>query len=80
MGRIIKKHCNKELSLAEKEFLTEKIEELRQRLVREAASMNSLDDEYIVRLSQELDTYILEHQKMTHANREINGKNRDVSK
>ncbi|PZM65311.1 hypothetical protein DOE73_12505 [Paenibacillus dendritiformis] len=76
----MKKHCNKELSLAEKEFLTEKIEELRQRLVREAASMNSLDDEYIVRLSQELDTYILKHQKMTHANREISGKNRDVSK
>lgn len=61
-------------------ILIEKIEELRQRLVREAISVNRLDDEYIVQLSQELDIYILQYQKMTHVNHKINGKKRDVSK
>ncbi|MCE5168297.1 aspartyl-phosphate phosphatase Spo0E family protein [Paenibacillus profundus] len=45
--------------------LIQKVEDLRQRLIRTVGSIKSFNDERVVELSQELDYYVLQLQKRT---------------
>ncbi|MBN3524502.1 aspartyl-phosphate phosphatase Spo0E family protein [Paenibacillus apiarius] len=47
--------------------LIQKVEDLRQRLVRTVGSIKSFNDEYVVELSQELDSYVLQLQKKNYS-------------
>ncbi|MBG9737319.1 aspartyl-phosphate phosphatase Spo0E family protein [Paenibacillus alvei] len=47
----------------EEEIIRRKVNELRHRLTKAVLSMNSLSDEHIVAISQELDSYIVQLQK-----------------
>ncbi|WCR29564.1 aspartyl-phosphate phosphatase Spo0E family protein [Paenibacillus thiaminolyticus] len=57
------------LTHAEEQLILQKVEELRQRLTRSVGDMKSLSDENVVKLSQELDCYILQLQKKNYLNR-----------
>ncbi|MDG0871669.1 aspartyl-phosphate phosphatase Spo0E family protein [Paenibacillus thiaminolyticus] len=57
------------LTHAEEQLFLQKVEELRQRLTRTVGDMKSLSDENVVKLSQELDCYILQLQKKNYLNR-----------
>lgn len=48
----------------EEEFIQLKVKELRERLARTVESMKNLSDRHVVEISQELDWYILQLQKM----------------
>lgn len=50
----------------ESEYLICKIETIRQQMVQ-AAEKKSLDDETVVKLSQELDIYLVKYQKSKHS-------------
>ncbi|RJG17890.1 aspartyl-phosphate phosphatase Spo0E family protein [Paenibacillus thiaminolyticus] len=50
-------------------FILQKVEELRLRLKRAVGTIKSLSDERVVKLSQELDSYILQLQKKNYLNR-----------
>ncbi|NGP62063.1 aspartyl-phosphate phosphatase Spo0E family protein [Paenibacillus thiaminolyticus] len=57
------------LTHAEEQLILQKVEELRQRLTRTVGDMKSLSDENVLKLSQELDCYILQLQKKNYLNR-----------
>ena len=51
----------------EESIILHKIEELRQRLINAVLDIQSFNDEYVIELSQELDTYILQFQKKNYS-------------
>ncbi|OBY76419.1 hypothetical protein BBG47_27220 [Paenibacillus sp. KS1] len=57
----------------EEELIRLKVKELRERLARTVESMKSLSDRHVVEISQELDWYILQLQKMNYSDTKKKG-------
>lgn len=55
----------------EEAIIRQKVNELRHRLTKAVLSMNSLSDEHIVAISQELDAYIVQLQKRNLATQRL---------
>ncbi|BFH67479.1 hypothetical protein J27TS7_50570 [Paenibacillus dendritiformis] len=68
------------LTHAEEKLILQKVQELRQRLTLSVGNKKSLSDEHVVKLSQELDCYILQLQKKNYFHREKTNGTQMISK
>ncbi|MDT8976439.1 aspartyl-phosphate phosphatase Spo0E family protein [Paenibacillus sp. chi10] len=62
----------------EEEFIQLKVKELRERLARTVESMKNLSDRHVVEISQELDWYILQLQKMNFSETKNKGNQKKI--
>ena len=62
----------------EEEFIQLKVKELRERLARTVESMKNLSDRHVVEISQELDWYILQLQKMNYSDTKNKGNQKAI--
>ncbi|MCM3293523.1 aspartyl-phosphate phosphatase Spo0E family protein [Paenibacillus sp. MER 180] len=62
----------------EEEFIQLKVKELRERLARTVESMKNLSDRHVVEISQELDWYILQLQKMNFSETKNKGNEKTI--
>lgn len=62
----------------EEELIQLKVKELRECLARTVESMKSLSDRHVVEISQELDWYILQLQKMNYSDTKNKGNQKTI--
>ncbi|MEQ7053798.1 aspartyl-phosphate phosphatase Spo0E family protein [Paenibacillaceae sp. P-4] len=62
----------------EEELIQLKVKELRERLARTVESMKNLSDRHVVEISQELDWYILQLQKMNYSDTKNKGNEKAI--
>lgn len=62
----------------EEEFIQLKVKELRERLARTVESMKNLSDRHVVEISQELDWYILQLQKINFSETKNKGNQKTI--